>query len=135
MKVGNTRHGAILASAVLGAGLIVTSVGVAAPALANPAGCTHTVTGSTSANGQLNAYGNGSCSGVATRTLRVEIKHDLTARPDSLVAANSSTVTGTRFFASVSSCDGGNTATYYGRSFFTSDSDYADTAHTQQHTC
>jgi hypothetical protein len=119
----------------------VLAIGVAAAvvpataASAEPAGCSSAVSGSTSSIGLLQATATGSCSGSATRTLRVEIKHDLNLQPDALVAANSQTATTTSYRVSVSSCDHGNRGYYYGRGFFTTNSTYHDTAHTLQTTC
>lgn len=118
--------------------MLLGSLGAVVPtvaAWAEPAGCSSSVSGSTSSTGLLQATANGSCAGNASRTLRVEIKQDLSAQPDPLLAANSDYHYGRTYSASVSSCDHGRTAYYYGRGFFTSNSTYHDTAHTRQTTC
>lgn len=114
---------------------IVGAVVPAAAAWAEPAGCTSSVTGSTSSTGLLRADGRGTCSGSATRTLRVEIKQDIPLQTDPLLAAATDYGTKTSYAKSVTSCDGGRTANYYGRAFFTTNTTYHDTASTRQTTC
>ena len=82
----------------------------------------------------MTAKGSGTRSGSATRTLRVEIKQDLTARRDSLVAAQEDNDTGKSFAATVSSCDHGNSSEYYGRTFLRG-GDYHDSSHKHVDTC
>jgi len=77
----------------------------------------------------------GSCGTSETRSFRIEIKHDLTLRPDPVTAANEQRRTSTSYSVSVSTCDHGVTASYYGRSFFTSSPTYHDSAHHYLHTC
>lgn len=125
------RGGLLVVGAVAAASVVVP----ATAAWANPSGCSNAVSGSTTSIGQLRATATGSCSGNATRTMRAEIKRDRSGYPDALVAANSTTVYGTRYSTSVASCDGGMRATYYGRGFFTSNPTYQDTSHTVQTTC
>jgi hypothetical protein len=67
------------------------------------------------------------CQKSATRTIVAEIKWDKNAAPDPLTAKNSKLSTATEYSVSVSSCDKGNTRGYYGRGYFTGDSDYHDT--------
>lgn len=133
----DTRNESSRRFAALSAVAIATVILVIpqSPASADPPNCSASVVGSTSSLGVLKATASGSCSATATRTLRVEIKQDISFQPDPLVAANSQTATARTYKVSVSSCDHGNTAKYYGRGFFTSGSDYHDTAHTTQHTC
>lgn len=104
-------------------------------ASAEPAGCSSAVSGSTSSIGLLQATATGSCSGSATRTLRVETKQDISFQPDPLLSANSQTATTTRYSVPTSSCDHGRRAYYYGRGFFTSNTTYHDPASTLQTTC
>lgn len=82
-------------------------------ALAEPAGCGHATNFWRHANGDLHTYGTYKCSSAETRTFRGEIKHDFSARPDSLVAANTTRGTVTSGVVTVHSCDNGNKATCY----------------------
>lgn len=107
----------------------------AAQAHAEPSGCSSNVSGSTSSIGQLRATATGSCTGSATRTLRVEIKQDIKFQSDPVLAANSQVATTTKYSVPTASCDGGQTAVYYGVGFFTSSPTYHETPHTTQHTC
>jgi hypothetical protein len=131
-KVVHRRRFAVSAAIAAAAAVLLIS---ALSASAEPPGCSSSVVGSTSSLGLLQATASGSCAGTATRTLRVEIKQDITLQTDPLVAANSQTATAKSYRVAVSSCDHGKTATYYGRGFFTSQSTFHDTAHTRQHTC
>ena len=123
---------ALLVTGAAAAGSILVP---AVAAWANPANCNNTISGSTSSIGQLRATAGGTCLGSATRTMRAEIKRDRSGLPDPLLAANSTTVYGTRYSTPVAACDGGRRDTYYGRGFFTTNSTYRDTAHTVQTTC
>lgn len=107
----------------------------AASAWANPPGCSNAVSGGTTSLGLLHATATGSCSANATRTMRVEIRQDIQYYPDPLLSSNSQSKYGASYSVSTSSCDHGQTAVYYGRGFFTTDSTQLDTAHTRQHTC
>jgi hypothetical protein len=121
--------GAVLVTAVAG------MVPAAAAYASDPSGCSASTTSFGASNtGVMTAKGSGTCSGSATRTLRVEIKHNLTVRPDSLVAAQEDNHTGKSFAATVSSCDHGNSAEYYGRTFFRG-GDYHDSSHKHIDTC
>lgn len=75
----------------------------------------------------------GSCNSSQTRSLRVEIKQDLSFSPDPLVAANTQTATTNSSYVQVRSCDNGKTATYYGRGFFTTTTTYHDSSHNRWH--
>lgn len=112
---------------------------VAAPALAEPSGCGHSSNFyATKASGNrylMTAESWGSCNTSAYRTLRVEIKQDLSGQPDPLVAANSDSRTGTSYYAVVSSCDNRNTRVYYGRGFYTQSATYIDTPHYSVSAC
>jgi len=134
LQLLTTTRSARRAATVLAIGLAAAVVPAGA-ASAEPAGCSSAVSGSTSSIGLLQATATGSCSGSATRSLRVEIKQDLSGQPDPLLSANSDTGTKTSYRASTSSCDHGRRSYYYGRGFFTSNSTYHDTAHTLQTTC
>ena len=115
---------------------IGAGVGFAQSAFAQPAGCTNNPTlASADGNGLMHASSTAHCSSSLGRTLRVEIKHDEAITPDPLVAANTSVSNGPSYGISVSSCDNGNTATYYGRGFFTSNSTYYDSSHQKWHVC
>lgn len=127
----NTRR---ILGAVLAVG-VITAVAPAIAAYAEPAGCTSSVSGSTSNTGLLRADGKGSCSGSATRTLRVEIKQAIPQQTDPLLAAASDYGTKTSYAKSVTSCDNGKTAYYYGRAFFTTNTTIHDTATTRHTTC
>lgn len=77
----------------------------------------------------------GSCNASQTRSLRVEIKRDVSFSPDALVAANTQTATSTSYYVQVRSCGNGSTATYYGRGFFTTNTTYHDSSHRNAHVC
>ncbi|WBB98679.1 hypothetical protein O7543_10185 [Solwaraspora sp. WMMA2080] len=83
----------------------------------------------------MTAWNNASCSSSATRTFRVEIKRNVTLLPDPVVSSYDDYYTGTLYIASTSSCDGGRSANYYGRSFFTSHPTYVDTGNLLVNTC
>lgn len=132
MKI-RARATVVASSAVLAASLGVV---VAQAAFADPAGCkVATPSFTLNSTGHMTAKATASCSGSATRTLRVEIKHVEAITPDVLVAANEQDKTGTSYSVSVNSCDNGNTAKYYGRGFFTSTSTYHDSAQHNWHVC
>lgn len=123
--------GVVVCSLALIAGVLPVAV-----AWADPSRCrADTTSFDISSIGQMRAQGEGNCAEDATRTLRVEIKHDINFRPDALVAANSQTSKGTYYNRVVSSCDNGNYATYYGRTFFTTNTTYHDSDHHKWHVC
>jgi hypothetical protein len=127
------RLAALTAGTVLAAGM---GIGFATSAFADPAGCTIPQPSiALSGTGLMTAHTQASCSAKATRTLRVEIKHDEAITPDVLVAANTQQANATAYSVSVSSCDNGNTATYYGRGFFTTNTTYHDSTHHSYHVC
>lgn len=133
--MNTSAHAALrpIAIVVATAGLAISVLpGIAS---ADPAQCRASVVGSTSSTGLLKAVGYGSCRGKATRTLRVEIKHDFRFTPDALLAASSHYRTGYNYRRTVTSCDHGSVAKYYGRSFFTVSRTFHDTRSTRQHTC
>ena len=110
-------------------------VATATSAFADPNGCKVGTPGFSSPNGLLTGSASGSCSASLTRSLRVEIKQDLSFRPDPLTAANEDNGTKKSYSVRVMSCDGHNNSTYYSRAFFTSVSDYHDSAHHDVQTC
>ncbi|WP_018252599.1 hypothetical protein [Salinispora mooreana] len=83
----------------------------------------------------MNAHNDADCQTSVTRTFRVEIKRDVRLLPDPVVSSYDDYWTGTQYHASTSSCDGGRTAKYYGRSFFTSNPTYEDTGKLTVTTC
>jgi hypothetical protein len=104
---------------------------------ADPAGCSAGNAGISSLNdGQLATSGSGSCDTTAYRNLQVEIKHDLSLRPDPVVD-HANDVGSFRIYAvGVQSCDNGlRTATYYGRTFFTTNTTYHDSSHRSLTVC
>ncbi|MGI9149849.1 MAG: hypothetical protein ACR2IK_25445 [Chloroflexota bacterium] len=109
--------------------------GVVAAAYADPPGCGALSVINVSSGGLMTATAEGSCNASQTRSLRVEIKHDESFAPDPLVAANTQTATSQSYYVQVSSCDHGNTATYYGRGYFTSYTTYHDSSHQKWHVC
>jgi hypothetical protein len=109
--------------------------GLAVTAFADPAGCGGSGDISVNGAGLMTATAEAGCSVRQTRTLRVEIKHDLSFQPDSLVAANTQTATTQSYYVQVKSCDSGKTATYYGRGFFATNTTYHDSAHHKWHVC
>lgn len=132
LQTRTTRTFALLLTGGVAAGTVLVPP---LAAWANPAGCNNTITGSTSSTGLLKATAGGTCSGVATRTMRAEIKQDIPARQDPLLAANEQNATTKNYSVTVTSCDNGNRATYYGRGFFTVSQTQRDTPHTVQTTC
>lgn len=126
--------GAKLAALVsMVAGLLL---GLPAIAWSEPAGCTSkNVDFYVDSTGYMTNTGSGQCSAAATRTLRVEIKQDISFQPDPLVAANSDYGTKTQYYQTVGACDHGKTATYYGRTYFTSSPTYHDSTHYKKHVC
>lgn len=127
------KRGSLAAAAVVA---LLAGILPAIVAFADPAGCRVDTT-AFGINGQksMHAGGEASCSGSYGRTLRVEIKHDINFRPDALVAANTDSGTKSYYKAGVDSCDNGNYATYYGRTFFTTNTTYHDSDHHKWHVC
>lgn len=123
-------------SVIIATLLAAVSIGIPALAWAEPVGCTSRNDDfHVDSVGFMTNEGSGTCAGVATRTLRSEIKQDLNNRPDALVSAGSYNYTGKSYFAYTGSCDRGKTATYYGRTFFTTSSTYHDSSHYYKHVC
>ena len=122
----------VVALGIAAAGAVIVPT---AAAWANPPGCSNAVSGGTTSLGLLHATATGSCSATATRTMRVEIRHDISNYPDALLASHDQVLTGRSYSSSTSSCDHGQTAKYYGRGFFTTYSTQKDTPHTVQKTC
>ena len=119
------KRNLLLAAVVAAAGLAVP-----AQAWAEPSGCTHSypqfwVVG-VSGRYSMHSWGDGSCSTNATRTFRVEIKHQISLQPDPLVSHSEDYDNNTYYAAQTDTCDHGKTAKYYGRSFFTSSPTYHD---------
>jgi len=123
---------ALLSLGAFAAGAVMVP---AATAWANPPGCDNWIAGGATSGGYLTARATGTCGTSETRDMRAEIKQDLNARPDGLVAAADQYATTKNYDKSVSSCDHGNRGYYYGRGFFTSNATYRDTAHTYHQTC
>lgn len=114
-------------------------VAVAAPAYAEPAGCSHTtpsfwVSGS-SGNYQMHSDSSASCNTSSNRTFRVEIKQDIAFQPDPVAGADEDNWTGTSYYAYARTCDHGNNSVYYGNSFFTSSPTYHESPHYYVETC
>jgi hypothetical protein len=130
------RAVALAASTMLGLG---GAVAVAVPALAEPSGCNHSssfwVTNLSTGRQSMHAEAWGGCNTSASRTLRAEIKQDISFQSDPLVAANSDSHYGTQYDVTVTSCDNNNSKTYYGRGFYTSSPSYVDTPHYSVKAC
>ncbi|ROO59565.1 hypothetical protein EDC02_1365 [Micromonospora sp. Llam0] len=124
-----------LIGAVLAGALGLSVLAVASPAWADPPGCSQGNIALSQSGGYMTAWNNASCSSSATRTFRVEIKRHVTLLPDPVVSSYDDYYTGTLYIASTSSCDGGRSANYYGRSFFTSHPTYMDTGNLLVNTC
>jgi len=133
------RAGTLALGAAMAVGLVTVP---ASSAVAEPAGCSHDVyfwtTYSYTKNGTayylMHTDSVGSCTTSAYRTLRVEIKADGWPT-DPLVAANSSSGTGTSYYAHVQSCDKENYKSYFGRAFFTQSPTYRDSSPRAVRTC
>ena len=115
------------------AALVAAGLAVPAPAWAEPTGCSHDYPHFylTGASGRylMNAESSGNCTTYATRDFRVEIKHDIAFQPDPLVSHADDYSYDNYFYAHTQTCDNGNRAKYYGRSFFTSSATYHDSSH------
>ncbi|MFC3499872.1 hypothetical protein ACFOOK_02620 [Micromonospora krabiensis] len=122
-------------AAVMTVVLGLSTIAVASPAQANPQGCTQGDPVFGYSSGYMTAWNDGFCQTSVTRTFRVEIKRDASLSPDPVVSSYDDYYTGTYYYAETSSCDGGRTANYYGRSFFTSHPTYRDTSHYKVTTC
>lgn len=120
---------------------VVAAAGLAVPtqAWAEPSGCTHDIPHFylTGASGRylMHASSTGNCSSFATRTFRVEIKHDIAFQPDPVVSHADDYDYNTYFEAHTQTCDSGNNAKYYGRSYFVSSATYHDSSHYNVDTC
>lgn len=119
----------------LASGTALSAGIVPAVAWADPPSCTGGTRSFTISGGSMTAAGEGFCNAAYGRTLRVEIKHDINFRPDALVAADQDQGNKKNYSKSVNSCDNGNYATYYGRTFFTEYTTYHDSAHHKWHVC
>ncbi|MGC5051669.1 hypothetical protein ACLQ2S_09495 [Micromonospora sp. DT48] len=122
-------------AAVMTVALGLSTIAVASPAWANPSGCSQGNPVISQSGGYMTAYNDAYCSTSATRTFRIEIKRNVSVLPDPVVSSYDDHYTGTVYYAETSSCDGGRTANYYGRSFFTSHPTYEDTGNLQVTTC
>ncbi len=112
------------------------AAGVGSVAFADPSGCSaSTDQFYLQGNSSLAAQGSGSCSSSANRNLQVEIKHDISFQTDPVVTHGNDVTTGTYYSVFVESCDNGNYATYYGRTFFTTNTTYHDSAHHTYQVC
>jgi hypothetical protein len=124
----------LLATALVAAGIMIPT-----SAWAEPSGCSHTkpdfwITGA-SGTYQMNAQSTGTCSSYSVRTFRVEIKHEFGLWPDALVSHAEDSGNDRYFEADTHTCDAGNSATYYGRSFFTQSATYHDSDHYHVDAC
>jgi len=122
-KLGVVAGGCLLA--------VPTGLVLGGAAWADPAGCSAANGGITTlSNGELYTFGDGSCDTSAYRNLQVEIKHDITGRPDPAVDHSNDIGSYTYYATSVASCDNGwRTAKYYGRTFFRTNTTYHDSTH------
>ena len=114
---------------------VIAFGGLMAVAFADPPGCGAAGSISINGGGLMTGTAEGSCNTSQTRSLRVEIKHDVAFQTDPLVAANTQTSTSQGYYVQVNSCDNGNTATYYGRGYFTSYTTNHDSGHQKWHVC
>jgi hypothetical protein len=124
----------LLVVAIAAAGLAVP-----AQAWAEPSGCAHSypefyVTNA-SGRSQMHANSSGNCNTFVTRTFRVEIKHDISFQPDPVVSHAEDYGDNLYYYAATSTCDKGNSATYYGRSFFIESATYHDSSHMHVEAC
>jgi hypothetical protein len=119
----------------MAATLGLSTIAVASPAWADPQGCVQGEISFYQDSGYMTAVNDAFCQTSVTRTFRVEIKRDVALSPDPVVSSYDDYWTGTYYYASTSSCDGGRTAYYYGRSFFTTNTTYNDSYHYQVATC
>ncbi|MDG4833995.1 hypothetical protein O7627_32510 [Solwaraspora sp. WMMD1047] len=124
-----------LAAVAMAAVCVVSVVAVSSPAWANPSGCSQGNTTISQSGGYMTAWNDAECSSSATRTFRIEIKRDVAVLPDPVVSSYDDYWTGKFYYAETSSCDGGRSANYYGRSFFTSHPTYVDTSNLMVNTC
>ncbi|MEU8332291.1 hypothetical protein AB0J14_34365 [Micromonospora arborensis] len=122
-------------AAVIAVVLGLSPLAVGSPAWANPTGCSQGNPEFSHSSGYMNAWNDATCGTAVTRTFRVEIKRDVSALPDPVVSSYDDYWTGTQYFAETYSCDGGRSAKYYGRSFFTSNPTYEDTGKITITTC
>lgn len=124
---------------LLAAVMVAAVLAVPSPAWAEPSGCSHTtpdfMLDGPPGSYEMSSDSSGSCGTSAWRTFRVEIKQDKAWAPDPVVGGDDDYYYGTFYVAAVRTCDKGNHATYYGRSFFTSSPTYKDTAHYLVETC
>ncbi|HEV7900024.1 MAG TPA: hypothetical protein VGP31_19500 [Planosporangium sp.] len=125
------RPAAIAAGSLLGLSILAIPVA----AWADPPGCSHDTPSFSQSGGYMTSSSNGNCGTSETRTFRIEIKHDLNNRPDPVTAANENRSTSKNYGVSVSTCDHGTSASYYGRSFFTANANYHDSARVFVNTC
>lgn len=106
-------------------------------AYADPAGCGHSTDFYWSLSGGgylLYTEGEGGCSLSQTLTLRVQVKVNLWPS-DVVIGQNDHHTTGTYWTRTVSSCDGGQTKEYYGRSYFTQNVTWVDDGYVVLQVC
>jgi hypothetical protein len=109
---------------------------IGSAAYADPAGCVAATTSFTQLAGRiLFAGGEGDCTSVKSLTLQVEIKRDVSLLPDALVTSDNEYANGKQWSLPLSSCDHGKSGTYYGRTFFTTNTTYHDSAHRAYTAC
>ena len=122
------RGGHRTASALAITAISFGSIFAAGAAHAQPTGCSANAISLTQAtNRSMTSSTSSTCQTELSRTIVAEIKWDKNAAPDPLVAKNSSTWTGKSRSVQVTSCDNGNTRSYYGRGYFTTSTTYYDT--------
>lgn len=115
----------VIAAALLA---IPAAATVGSAAFADPSGCTAAITGfGLNSSKELHANGEGRCSTSANRNLQIEIKQDLSVQPDPVALHSNDVGNKTYYAADPAGCDNGNTASYYGRAFFTTNTTYHDT--------
>ncbi|WP_431932491.1 hypothetical protein [Micromonospora sp. RP3T] len=122
----------VLAGALLA---LPTAAIAGSAAFADPAGCSAATTSFGLSSGELRALGEGRCSTSANRNLQVGVKQDLSLQPDPVVTHTNDNGSKTYYSGVAQSCDSGNTSTYYGRTFFTTNTTYHDSSHKKLTVC
>lgn len=117
-------------------GLGIGFLAAATAAHANPPGCTKKSLYITdSGGGHLKGEGTGECNDFGDRTLRVEVKQDLSFQPDPVAVSGSDRNPNFFYDAIASGCDNLNSGNYYTRTYFNGYSDYADTSRVHIDAC
>ncbi len=124
---------------VLGVGVGLTAAllfGGASAVQADPSGCSAPLPTLTFDSGNnMTVKGTASCSATSTRTWRVEIKYQKTLSPDPTVGGSSYTAATRSYSRSYTTCDDGAAHPYYGRSFFSTNTTYHDSATQDKRSC